>query len=70
MTINSENIIIIVIALFILIYLPMILFLRFYYLKPWSYLKNQLFFGLKVKYAVWIVPIPFGLFVPSIILNF
>jgi hypothetical protein len=36
----------------------------------WKYAKNQDFFGLKLKYAIWIIPIPFvGWFVLAILLD-
>jgi len=43
-------------------------FIFFY--QNWNYLKNQPFFGLKLKYAVFIIPIPFLLFALLVVLHF
>ena len=56
------------ISIFIIVYFSIIIY-YFYQLRPWSYAKNQLFFGLKLKYAVFLLPIPFAQFGVLVVLN-
>lgn len=57
---------IILISVFVISYVSIVIWL-FSWSKPWSYAKNQDYFGLKWKFAIWLSPIPLSALVAFVI---
>ena len=66
---STDNLLLIVYSTFAIFYFPILLW-QFSWSKPWDYAKNQDFFGLKWKFAIWLIPIPFAQFAVLVVLFF
>jgi hypothetical protein len=58
---SIDNLYTLIFSIATIVYFAILLY-QFSWSTPWDYAKNQDFFGLKWKYAIWLIPLPFCVF--------